>query len=123
MKGKFSFLKLLLSFINSGHTVFEGVFFDQKLTFENHVLEKLQEAYPDSGYLGLKLEQNLRVELLTYGFVEAKDNLMEGGYHSYDYAFTPRLYRFRFWLEVNELSGETPLFEIATEATQITNAK
>jgi hypothetical protein len=109
---KFSFLKLLLSFIGAGHTVIEGLAIDDKSTFKSHVLEELNKAYPKGGFLAPELKENPRVELVTYGFVEPKDNLFEGPYHSYDYTFTPRLYRFRFWLEVNNLCGETPLFEV-----------
>lgn len=105
MSGKFSFLKLLLSSIDSGNSIFE------KSNFENEVLGELKKAFPDSGYLGLELKDNPSVELVTYGFLELRD--VGDQYLSWLHHFTPRLYRFRFWLEVNDLSGETPLFDVA----------
>jgi hypothetical protein len=108
VSGKFSFLKLLLSTIDSGNNIFE------KSNFEKNVLEELKKAYPDSGYLGLELKDNPSVELVTYGFLELRD--VGDQFLTWLHHFTPRLYRFRFWLEVNDLTGETPLFDVAANA-------
>jgi hypothetical protein len=108
--GKLSFLKLLLSTIDSGNSIFE------KSDFEREVLEELKNAYPDSGYLSLELRDDPSAELLMYGFLERKD--VGDQFLSWLHHFTPRLYRFRFWLAVNDLSGETPLFDVAADTPE-----
>jgi len=113
VSGSFSVLKLFLSFVSS---IYRPVF--EKSDFEGHVLAELQKAYPNEGYLGLDVKKDLSAELRTYGFLEWKDYQTENPFRHTEYQFTSRLYRFAFWLEVNNLHGDKPLFEIADELNQ-----
>lgn len=63
----------------------------------------------------MEVKPTITVELRTFGFAELKDNSSQP-FLGLEYHFTPRLDRFRFWLEVNELYGETPLFDIPADA-------
>ena len=105
--GYFSLLQMFSSFVTSAYVpVYE------KSDFESHVLSEIQKAYPDEGYLGLELKKDLSAELRTYGFLEWTEHQLEYPFRQSDYQFTQRLYRFVFWLEVNNLHGDTPLFDI-----------
>lgn len=57
----------------------------------------------------MEFERSLSLELTTYGFLEQK-TIRDDGWHE-DY-FSPRFYRFRFWLEVNDLSNQMAEFEV-----------
>lgn len=109
VKARFSFLKFLSSFTSIPYRLaFDGS------DFQNHILARIKEMYPDMPYLTVELKAPMDVELRTYGFTELKDNTSQP-FLGLEYQFTPRLDRFRFWLEVNELYGETPLFDIPPE--------
>lgn len=108
LAGKFSFLKLLLSSINSGRSTFD------KSAFEDFLCGELKKAYPHGGCLAVEIKKTLTVDLFTYGFIESID--LRDQYYFTVEQFTSKLYRFRFWLEVNGLSGDTPAFDIAAEA-------
>jgi hypothetical protein len=116
--GKFSFLKLFSSFISSAY-----IMALEESDLEGHVLAELKKIYPDKGYVNLELSEDPSAELRTYGFVELRDYQTQDPFRGLEYQLTPRLYRFRFWLEVNELSGETPMFDITDAATQVTETK
>jgi hypothetical protein len=102
--GKFSFLKFLMSFVGSGWTIFETS------SFRDHILSEFKNAYPSNGFLSGEIGGTLLVELRTYGFVETRD--VNDQFQPTVDEFTSRMYRFRFWLEVNSLDGKTRLLDL-----------
>ncbi|SRR6266851_477817 len=102
--GKFSFLKFLMSFVGSGWTIFETS------SFRDRIILELKKVYPANGFVSGEISGTLLVELRTYGFVDTRD--VNDQFQSTVDEFTSRMYRFRFWLEVNELDGKTPLLNL-----------
>lgn len=102
--GKFSFLRFLMSFVSSGWTIFDSS------SFCDRVFSEMKTLKPTAGYVNGQISENLLVELRTYGFVETRD--VNDQFSSTVDEFTSRMYRFRFWLEVNSLDGKTPLLDI-----------
>ena len=113
-QAKISFLKFLLSFTGSPYQTN----FDTS-TFANHVVAILRDAYPEEEVLNVKLQDSFSVELKTYGLTELRES--SNPYVSLEYLFTPRLDRFRFWVEVNERHSETPLFQTCDDSARSAN--
>jgi hypothetical protein len=85
-------------------------------------LDALKKAYPEMPYLTVELKAPPDVELRTNGFTELTANPSQL-YVGLEYHFTPRLDRFRFWLEVNELQGETPMFDLTADSGRTTETR
>ena len=102
----FSFLKCLLSFLN------KWSFFDASL-FRDHVLSEFQKLFVNHVFSSGEIEDGLIIELRTYGFVRTKDT--DDQFVPFLDQFTEKMYRFRFWLEVNHVHGQQPRLDIPTE--------
>lgn len=107
LAARFSFLKFLLSFTAEPYRLT----FDES-AFERHVMMAIVNDHLGQGLIGVEIKEPLSVELRTYGLTELIAHQDEFG-PSLEIRFTPKLDRFRFWVEVNDLSADAELYELS----------
>jgi len=108
LAARFSFLKFLLSFTGAPYRLT----FDQS-EFQNHVMQTIVNDHLGQGYIAVEIKEPLSVELRTYGLIELIAQQQDPFAPLLELRFTPKLDRFRFWVEVNELSADTELYELS----------
>lgn len=108
LAARFSFLKFLLSFTGVPYR-----FTFRQSEFELHVMQEIEKDHIGESYIGVDIKESLGVELKTYGLTELIAQQQDPFEPLLELRFTQKLDRFRFWVEVNDLLGDTELYELS----------
>jgi hypothetical protein len=108
---KLSFLDAVINYVNEGISYYS---YDRFSSSVNKLLQKVSQAQsnqPDYMPSTCKTDTSVDLELLTYGLINKITLSTDGEFNGYDYPFTNKMYRFRYWLTYNNHTHENVVVE------------